>query len=141
MISVIRPEKIVNKEPFYIIKFNYMIGDADGDTTFESQISLDNPYTEDVVKLMNSLPCPRGRIGLMLNFENINLIRENLTDEQYDLLVKLVCPYDVPYEIDEDIEVFHECIRSETDYSFLTLDDVELVYIDEYGMEYPTKII
>jgi hypothetical protein len=52
--------------PHYELVYNYMIGDADGDTTETCEVSLDNPFFERFIVLINSLPCPKDSWGISL---------------------------------------------------------------------------
>lgn len=76
-----RTEKLY--DPYYILQFNYMIGDAKGYTNERVGISLDNPYTEKFITLINSLKPFSGTwelylIGLIfINFQ-INYLKKIL---------------------------------------------------------------
>lgn len=50
-----KKKEIKESEPYYLLKFKYMIGDANGYTSEKVKISLENPFLERLVKLLNSL--------------------------------------------------------------------------------------
>lgn len=149
MIEVLKKKKTKKKqEPYYRLVFNYMIGDANGDTTEETETSIDNPYLERFVKLLNGLEPLKGHWGVML--EDYRLQRHvkegHITQEDYEFLAPMMF-YD--WEEENDIEAdyddghkygFMDCIRAEAEYSFLVFQGIDLFYYDENGVEHETKI-
>ena len=75
MIEVIQPQQ-QKIEPYYVLHFNYMIGDADGHTDRIIDISIDNPFLERFVTLLNNLKPPKNRWGFGLTEEDIQTIEE-----------------------------------------------------------------
>ena len=59
-------------DPYYKLVYNYMIGDANGYTTEEETVSLDNPYVERYITLMNSLKTTKGKWGIILNSNSLS---------------------------------------------------------------------
>ena len=55
MIQIVQNNKTSEITPHYLLKFNYIIGDANGYTSRKVEVSLENPYIERFVKLLRSL--------------------------------------------------------------------------------------
>jgi len=74
-ITLIKPkEKKLPKrksKPYYILTIKYMIGDADGDTSEEAEISKDNPFLERFCKILRKLRNPEGHWGISLSDEGL----------------------------------------------------------------------
>jgi len=153
MIEIIK-KKVSKKKrrPYYKLVFNYMIGDANGDTTEEMITSVDNPYVERFVKLLNSLKPNKGRWGLILDTENITkcFTEGQINEDDWKFLMYMMFPYydlgimKTPFEIEEkdigEYDVFSDCVRGDTEYSILFFGGIDLFYYDEYGVKHKTKI-
>ena len=155
-------EKKVNKEkvsePYYLLVYNYMIGDANGDTTEEVEISKDNPFLERYCILLNSLKPVKGRWGVMLESARIasSFSEGQITEDDYKFLMRTMFIEDLEdWEEEEEEELllknyfkteqdnnwadeFFEGVRAEADYSFLVFQGVSLTYVDEYGIKHGT---
>jgi hypothetical protein len=88
--------------PYYLLVYNYMMGDADGDTTETVRVSLENPYTERYVKLLDKLT------DISLTPDSIKkVIKKNgITKDDYKFLLELMFGgYGIKideYELDEN---------------------------------------
>jgi len=137
-------------EPYYLLKYYYMIGDADGNTSEKVEVSLNNPFVERYVTLLNSLKPTKGHWGVMLEEDRIcDAFKENqITEDDYRFLCRMM--FEELYEEIEEFEVspenedyaneFYDGVRSDTEYSFLVFEGVELFYVDEFGKKHKTTI-
>ncbi len=155
MIEVTKEKKKKKKiEPYYILKYEYMIGDANGNTSEKVTISKDNPYLERYVKLLNSLEPTKGNWGIILESDRLydHFKEKQITEDDYNFLTALMFE---EYNYDDDDEEknvsyfkdndeyageFFEGVRGETEYSFLVFEGVTLKYVDEDGVKHNTKI-
>lgn len=159
MIKVILPntENIVT-QPYYILKFNYSIGGEACDIiTKTAKLSLNNPYIERAVYLLNNF-----LTGKELTLEEIRTSYEcdEFDDMSYKFLVRILMYEDIDsihYITDDDetwedvddyldmythhADEFRYGVRTTVEGSYLELEFVELVYINEYGNEFKTDII
>jgi len=140
--------------PHYLLKYSYMIGDANGNISETSRISEDNPFLERYVTLLNSLKSTKGHWGISLEADKMfgHLNEKQITENDYAFLIRLMFEeYDyyqedienkfmVAEEDDKYASEFHGSVRSDTEYSFLVFEGVELMYIDEYGEKHETVI-
>jgi hypothetical protein len=157
MIEIKKEKKKKKKiEPYYILKYDYMIGDADGDTSEKVHISKDNPYLERYVKLLNSLEPTKGHWGVMLSSDRLyaHCKEGQITEDDYNFLSALMFEdYDYDDEDEDDKEKtsyfkeddeyageFFEGVMAETEYSFLVFEGVSLKYVDEDGVKHKTVI-
>jgi hypothetical protein len=152
-------KKSKKTDPHYILKYNYMIGDANGDTSEKVKISKDNPFLERYYKLLNSLKPTQGTWGIILDRETIyKTYEENqITKDDYYFLMRIMFE---EYEEEEDMESpnpkepkfkvdkkdkeyaneFFEGVRSETEYSFLVFEGLSLKYVDENGEKHDADV-
>ena len=149
-------EKKQNKrksKPYYLLVFDYMIGDADGETTEKVKLSIDNPFIERFVTLINKLKPTKGTWGIVFeeyDFEKF-YVEKQLTKENYDFLKTLMFDTDFEseeYLLDNTFKIekkdekyayeFFEGIRGQTEYSFLVFQGVTLYYYDQYGVKHDT---
>ena len=132
-----------------------MIGDGDGHTNEEVELSVDNPYIERYVTLLNSLKPLKDSWGVGLDrcrlYEQFD--EGQITKDDYSFLNRLM--FDGEDEDDEDGEYtfevskenevyaseFFEGVRHEAEYSFLVFDGVDLFSYDEYKTKHSTKIV
>jgi len=150
MIEIVKETKGTKKvcEPHYLLTYNYMIGDADGDTTEKVEVSLDNPYLERFVKLMNSLQPTKGYWGICLEEGRLeNHFKEGqITEDDYNFLLALLFDWEtkstfvIEPENEEYSHEFSEGVRSETEYSFLSFEGIDLQYVDEFGKKHKAVI-
>jgi hypothetical protein len=149
-------EKKKNKrksDPYYLLEFDYMIGDADGQTSEEVVLSVDNPFIERFVTLINGLKPTKGTWGIV--FEEYNFEKfydeKQLTKNDYDFLRTLMFEIDFEseeFQLDNTFKIeekdedyayeFFEGVRGQAEYSFLVFQGVTLYYYDEYGVEHET---
>ena len=145
-----KPPKRKSK-PYYILTIYYMIGDADGDTSEEVEISADNPFLERFCKILKKLRNPEGHWGISLNDESLeaNYLQKHITKDDYNFF-RCMMSFDPE---DEDLKgylktekeeefaaQFNDVITSEIEYSFLTYQGFTLVYVDEYKVKHKTRI-
>jgi hypothetical protein len=156
MITIKEKKKNTKKvqEPCYELIYGYMIGDADGDTELEVEVSVDNPYLERFVTLLNKLEAPSGYWGLSLEPARINqcFSEGQINEDDWKFLMRMLFPYydlqeyegETPFVVEKEneeyAEEFEEGVRCETEYSFLSLEYVTLKYVDEYGERHDTEI-
>lgn len=159
MIKVILPNTLnVITEPHYILKFNYSIGEEAHDIiTKTARLPLNNPYIERAVYLLNNF-----LTGKELILEEIRTSYENgeFDEMDYKFLIRILMDEDIDpvhYITDDDetledvydyldmytyhADEFRDGVRTTVEGSYLVLEFVELVYIDEYGNEFKTSII
>lgn len=139
MIKIVETKKNKKKsKPYYELVYNYMIGDANGHTKEKVKLSIDNPHIERYCKLLNSLKPSQDTWGISLDMENLDsfLKEKQITKDEFDFLEITLF-----HEINEDeyLAEFSEGVRSETEYSFLVFEGVDLYYIDEFGIKNKTK--
>jgi hypothetical protein len=150
-------EKISRKQDsYYIIKYNYMIGDSNGYTSETTTLSADNPFIERYCKILNKLQATKGYWGISLSYGNRMWLHEEgqITLDEYNFLTRLAFPEYLDEEEDEEsinyfktdqengwADEFADGVRSETEYSFLVFQGIELKYVDENGKKHKTKFI
>ena len=140
MIRVIENKKS-KQNPYYLLEFNYMIGDADGHTEEKMRCSIkDADIIERFVKLVNGLKPLKGTWGIVFEQHDFNkfLKEGQLNQEDYDFL-KNVMFWD---DGEDDMSAyFADCIKGETEYSFLVFEGVDLYYYNEDGVRHETQIV
>ena len=146
MIKVIeKKEKLTKQDPYYLLVFNYMIGDANGDKEESMACPVeDAEIVERFVRLVNSLKPLSGTWGIVFDsWEFDRFLKEGqLNQDDYDFLRKVMFWSDEDEGDDGYItSYFSECIRGEASYSFLVFQGVDLYYYDEYGIKYETQIV
>lgn len=148
MIKVVEKKKKNEKQnPYYLLEFSYMIGDADGHTEEEMGAPIeDAEIIERFVKLINNLKPTSGTWGIVFSrYELKDFLTEGqITEDDYDFLKTVM------FSIDRDDKdnkykdyesYFSECIQGDAEYSFLVFEGVDLYYYDEYGVKHETEII
>ena len=159
MIKIILPnDSIEITEPHYILKFNYSIGGETCDIiTKTTKLSLNNPYIERAVHLLNNFLTDKELtlISLRNSYED-----SEFNDMDYKFLIRILMHEDIDldhyitgdYETWEDVDEyldiytyhadeFRDGVCTTVEGAFLILEFVELVYINEYGNEFKTNII
>lgn len=153
MIKVVEKKNNKKKQdPYYELVYNYMIGDGKGNTKEEVIVSVDNPFVERYVKLLNKLEPTKNHWGIVFEgnriYESYNegqitkddylflerMMKEDYEDEDEDVFI--VSKSDEDYASE-----FYEGVRGETEYSFLVFEGIDLYYYDEYGVKHETRII
>lgn len=137
-----KSSKKKKQDPYYKLVYYYTIGDADGNTSEEVFLSVDNPYIEKYVLLLDKLSPTKGYWGISL--DRYRLIKHceegQITDDEYNFLYSLMFKDGLEEDNREYSAEFYEGIRAETEYSFLTFDGVDLFYYDEFGVKHETII-
>lgn len=149
MIKIIKDSKEKKvSTPYYSLTYNYMIGDANGNTSEEVEVSVDNPFLERYVSLLNNLMPTSGTWGIILTEDLHTFLKEGqITEDDYNFLKKLMhedwgeSDYVLECENKEHLNEFHDGVRGQAEYSFLVFEGVDLVYVDEYGKKFKTMIV
>jgi hypothetical protein len=155
MIKVVEKKNKKARDPYYKLKFNYMIGDADGNTSEEMSVRVGvlDDVIERFVKLINSLEPTKGHWGVMLSGDRIyEHFQENqITEDDYNFLKTVMFEYWDEDEEEDGEETdnkykeyesfFADCIQAEAEYSFLVFEGVDLYYYDENGVKHDTKFV
>lgn len=154
MIKILeKKNKKKKQDPYYLLKFNYMIGDARGYTNEETAVGIeDAEIVERFVKLMNKLKPTKGHWGIMLEDDRIyeHFQEGQMTEDDFNFLSTVLFE-DWEDEEEEEDEVenkykhlngyFSDCVRADAEYSFLIFEGIDLYYYDEYGIKYDTEIV
>ena len=159
MIKVILPNTLnIITEPHYILKFNYSIGGESRDIiTKTAKLSLNNPYIERAVYLLNNFLTDKE-----LTLEEIRTSYEwdDFDEMSYKFLVRILINEDTDLEhyitgdnetledVEEYLDIytyhadeFRDGVYTSVEGAILVFEFVELVYINEYGNEFKTSII
>ena len=159
MIKIILPnDSIEITEPHYILKFNYSIGGEARDIiTKTTKLSLNNPYIERAVHLLNNFLTDKELI-----IEEIRTSYEcdEFDEMSYKFLVRILMNEDTDLEhyitgdnetledVEEYLDIytyhadeFRDGVYTTVEGATLVFEFVELVYINEYGNEFKTSII
>jgi len=165
-IKIVKNTKESKKiKPYYKLVYNYMIGDADGETRKSAKISVDNPFVERYVKLLNSLESLEGCWGVMLTPEDIykSFKEKQITEDDYLFLMRLMFVEDEEFDDDDEAEnkaddsskianyfktekenkfadQFSDGVEGYTEYSFLVFEGLDLFYYDENNQKNKTEI-
>ena len=159
MIKVILPnDSIEITEPHYILKFNYSIGGETCDIiTKTARLSLNNPYIERAVYLLNNFLTDKE---LILEEIRTSYECDEFDEMSYKFLVRILMHEDIDLEhyitddnetledVDEYLDIytyhadeFRDGVRTTVEGAILVFEFVELVYINEYGNEFRTEIV
>ena len=159
MIKVILPNTLnVITEPHYILKYNYSIGGETSDIiTKTTRLSLNNPYIERAVHLLNNFLTEKELtlISLRNSYED-----SEFNDMDYKFLIRILMHEDIDLEhyitgdnetledVEEYLDIytyhadeFRDGVYTTVEGAILVFEFVELVYINEYGNEFKTSII
>ena len=159
MIKVILPNTLnVITEPHYILKFNYSIGGETSDIiTKTTRLSLNNPYIERAIYLLNNFLTDKELtlISLRDSYED-----SEFNDMDYKFLIRILMHEDIDLEhyitgdnetledVEEYLDIytyhadeFRDGVYTTVEGAILVFEFVELVYINEYGNEFKTSII
>ena len=159
MIKVILPNTTnIITEPHYILKFNYSIGGETSDIiTKTTRLSLNNPYIERAVHLLNNFLTEKELtlISLRDSYED-----SEFNDMDYKFLIRILMHEDIDLEhyitgdnetwedVEEYLDIytyhadeFRDGVYTTVEGAILVFEFVELVYINEYGNEFKTSII
>ena len=129
-----KPKPKVKKS--YRFTVNYMIGDANGNTTMSETISANNPFLPLVTAALDKLKIVKGRWGMVLDdeFYRSNFDDKNISESEHDLLC-LISNYG--FEDDEaeeyfksnNFEVTEENYRFLSEFEGLLVDDTEYSFL------------
>ncbi len=146
MIKHIPVSKQVGKiSPYYSLEFDYMIGDADGDTSEEISVDVDNRFLEPLLRILDKLKPTPGTWGICFDdgFAEKHLKAGQINEQEAALLTKIV---DSDYQgddptADEYLCEFSELFKCETEYSFLVYRWYYLKYYDEDGVMFNCELV
>lgn len=159
MIKVILPNNSIEiTEPHYILKFNYSIGGESRDIiTKTARLSLNNPYIERAVYLLNNFLTDKE---LILEEIRTSYEYDEFDEMSYKFLVRILINEDTDLEhyitgdnetledVEEYLDIytyhadeFRDGVYTTVEGAILVFEFVELVYINEYGNEFKTSII
>jgi len=149
MIKIVKKEKVnIVCDPYFMIKFNYMIGDANGHTSEKVDISRSNPFLERFVTLVNSLTSTKGTWGIVFDESNLekHFNEGQISLDEYNFLLRTMYGERDPdvsmSEKDEEFaDEFYQGVRGETEYSFLVFQSLDLYYYNEHGKKCRTEIV
>ena len=106
-IKIVKEKKSKKKiTPYYILKYNYMIGDANGNTSEKMDISKDNPYLERYCTLLNSLEATKGYWGISLESDRLyeHFTEGQITEDDYKFLCRMMFEESDEYVIQSENE-------------------------------------
>lgn len=133
MIKLVPIEK---EPPRYHVVFNYMIGDADGYTTYGFTCESTEEIEEAIkyISILNKLKPLKDHWGICFDNYTEEYPGEyiGLSEDEYNTFIDLLYSNDY-----DDIRgEISECLKSETEYSFLVFEKVDVYYYDENGIKY-----
>lgn len=126
-----------------------MIGDSNGNTCEYAHPSMDNPFIERFVKLINKLKPLKGHWGIVFDGSIYGYFNEGqITEEEYHFLERTMFE-SIEYDdkmvyTEQELEYlaeFIDGITGETEYSFLCFEGCTLTYFDEFGDEHQTQFV
>ena len=115
-----------------------MIGDSNGYTEEKVSVSINNPYLERYFKILDLIEATEGTWGLILDEETIvkTYIENQITADDCQFIVNIM-----KNEDDDFCLELSYGIKSNTEYSFLIFQGLDLFYIDEYGITHKTEVV
>lgn len=131
-----------NKDPYYHIIFNYMIGDGNGNTTYDFTCSPED--IDEVIKyvsILKKLKPLKRHWGIC--FDNYSEEYPGdyigLSEEEYKTFLHLL---ELEEEESTDIEFnICDCIKSRiNEWSFLVFEGIEIYYYDKNNRKYQVVI-
>lgn len=136
MIKIFDQAKIDNPKSVYKITHQWMLGDADGDTTTEQLISKDNPFIDKFLECCHKLTIPLPNTwGNSLELDTIKKCLKN----DYEFFKQFINE-GTPTE-DENIEELYFSTIIEQGATFVTYQGFNLVYYDENGIKFKCEWI
>lgn len=130
---------IENKTPYYHVIFNYMIGDADGSTTYD--FTCNESEIEEVVKyvsILNKLKPLKDHWGICFDNYEKEYPGEyiGLSEVEYNVFMDLL---DCEFYISKERSEIQSCLASRNEYSFLVFQGIEIYYYDENNTKYKVE--
>lgn len=130
---------IENKTPYYHVIFNYMIGDADGSTTYD--FTCNESEIEKVVKyvsILNKLKPLKDHWGICFDNYEKEYPGEyiGLSEVEYNVFMDLL---DCEFYISKERSEIQSCLASRNEYSFLVFQGIEIYYYDENNTKYKVE--
>lgn len=130
---------IENKTPYYHVIFNYMIGDADGSTTYD--FTCNESEIEKVVKyvsILNKLKPLKDHWGICFDNYEKEYPGEyiGLSEVEYNIFMDLL---DCEFYISKERSEIQSCLASRNEYSFLVFQGIEIYYYDENNTKYKVE--
>lgn len=129
---------IINESPYFHIVFNYMIGDGDGETTYD--FTCGDSEIEEVVKyvkILNKLKPLKGYWGICFKDYPKEYPGKyiGISKEEYDILLDLLNSSE-----DDGIKgEFCKCLVDEMEYYFLVFQYIEIYYYDKNNAKFKVK--
>lgn len=122
---------IKNQTPYYHVIFNYMIGDANGNTTYD--FICNESEIEEVVKyvsILNKLKPLKDHWGICFDNYEKEYPGEyiGLSEVEYNVFMDLL---DCEFYISKERSEIQSCLASRNEYSFLVFQGIEIYYYDE----------
>lgn len=133
---------IINDSPYYHVIFNYMIGDADGYTSYDFTFTTcDEENIEEVmeyINILNKLKPLKGHWGVGFDDYPEEYPGEyiGLSEKEYDIFIDLL-------NSGNDLGIrgeICECLRDRTEYSFLVFQGAEVYYYDTFNTKYKVEL-
>lgn len=142
-----KKNKKKKSDPYYLLVYNYMIGDSNGYKKTTVEVSLDNPFLERYYTLLNTLVPPSGHWGVILDDETIYKLYNQriLSKDDYRFLMRTLFQDDeVSDYFSTELEnkyadEFFEGVTAGGD-SYYVFENVDLFYVDEYGKKHKSKV-
>lgn len=143
-------EKKIDKTkytPEYELEIKYMIGDANGYTSYDETFSIKcGDVLEKFCKILDKLKPLNGTWGIVFDGGLDRWFQEGqITQEDLDFWERYVAlDYNDEDLNDEEAELLEELgelnylIRGETEYSFLVYQSYKLTYYDENNVKHDT---
>lgn len=130
---------IENEDPYYHVIFNYMIGDADGNTTYD--FTCNESEIEEVVKyvsILNKLKPLKDHWGICFDNYEKEYPGEyiGLSEVEYNVFMDLL---DCEFYISKERSEIQSCLASRNEYSFLVFQGIEIYYYDENNTKYKVE--
>lgn len=130
---------IENETPYYHVIFNYMIGDANGNTTYD--FICNESEIEKVVKyvsILNKLKPLKDHWGICFDNYEKEYPGEyiGLSEVEYNVFMDLL---DCEFYISKERSEIQSCLASRNEYSFLVFQGIEIYYYDENNTKYKVE--
>ena len=130
---------IKNRTPYYHVIFNYMIGDANGNTTYD--FICNESEIEKVVKyisILNKLKPLKDHWGICFDDYEKEYPGEyiGLSEVEYNVFMDLL---DCEFYISKERSEIQSCLASRNKYSFLVFQGIEIYYYDKNNTKYKVE--